>query len=368
MAVVELKSISKDFGGSAILDNISLRIEESEFMVFVGPSGCGKSTMLRIIAGFEQPSSGEVHIGGKNVTELPPGKRDLAMVFQNYALYPNMTVSGNLGFALKNLGVKPNEIDEKVRAVASALQIEPLLDRRPDQLSGGQRQRVAIGRAIIRNPRLYLFDEPLSNVDALLRSQLRVELSALHQRLRTTTIYVTHDQVEAMTLATRIAVLNAGHVEQVGTPLELYNRPANVFVGGFLGSPSMNIFKGECYRRAEGKLEAVIAGGYQIPLPDLKATLEDGERIIIGVRAEDLALVPVDGQGLSVKVTVVERLGSRNIVFCKLAEQANHEMTIAVESTALEMSGALRPDETLKVQIRGRIHVFDANERSLVSQ
>ena len=249
MADLELQRVSKSFGAVEVIQGIDLAIEKGEFVVFVGPSGCGKSTLLRMIAGLEDVSSGTIRIGGRDVTQAEPSERGIAMVFQSYALYPHMTVAENIGFGL-SLARRPKaEIAAEVGKAARILQLEPLLDRKPKALSGGQRQRVAIGRAIVRNPRVFLFDEPLSNLDAALRSQMRLELTDLHQKIGATMIYVTHDQVEAMTMADRIVVLNKGHVEQVGTPMQLYRSPATPFVAGFIGSPKMNLFEGELAAR-----------------------------------------------------------------------------------------------------------------------
>ncbi len=244
MGKITLRNVQKRFGEVAVIPSIDLDIEDGEFVVFVGPSGCGKSTLLRLIAGLEDVSDGKIEIDGTNATELPPAKRGLAMVFQSYALYPHMTVRKNIAFPLKMAGLSQAEIDRKVDGAAKVLNLTNYIDRRPGQLSGGQRQRVAIGRAIVREPKAFLFDEPLSNLDAALRVNMRLEISELHQTLKTTMIYVTHDQVEAMTMADKIVVLNAGNIEQVGSPLELYRAPANVFVAGFIGSPKMNLIDG----------------------------------------------------------------------------------------------------------------------------
>ena len=244
MGQITLKAVRKSFGDVDVIPGVDLDIEDGEFVVFVGPSGCGKSTLLRLIAGLEDVSGGRIEIDGVNATELPPAKRGLAMVFQSYALYPHMSVRKNIAFPLKMAGLAQAEIDRKVDAAARVLNLSNYIDRRPGQLSGGQRQRVAIGRAIVREPKAFLFDEPLSNLDAALRVNMRLEISELHQTLKTTMIYVTHDQVEAMTMADKIVVLNAGRIEQVGSPLELYHAPANVFVAGFIGSPKMNLVTG----------------------------------------------------------------------------------------------------------------------------
>jgi ABC-type sugar transport system ATPase subunit len=249
MAKVVLSDIRKSFGAVDVIKGIDLTIEDGEFCVFVGPSGCGKSTLLRLIAGLEEITSGRLEIGGADVTEAEPSRRGIAMVFQSYALYPHLTVRDNIGFGLSLAGRPKEEIAAKVNAAAASLQLNQLLDRKPKALSGGQRQRVAIGRAIVRDPQVFLFDEPLSNLDAALRAQMRLELTDLHRKLGTTMVYVTHDQVEAMTMADKIVVLNGGRIEQVGSPMELYNKPATPFVAGFIGSPKMNLFEGEVAAR-----------------------------------------------------------------------------------------------------------------------
>ena len=293
MAGVELKNLSKAYGDVEVLHDINLSIADGEFIVFVGPSGCGKSTLLRMIAGLEEVTGGDLMIGEKRANDLSPRQRDIAMVFQSYALYPQMTVGENMGFSLSLERRPKDEIARKVRDAADALKLGPYLDRKPGQLSGGQRQRVAIGRAIVRNPQVFLLDEPLSNLDAALRSETRVEISELHQRMETTMIYVTHDQVEAMTMADRIVVLNGGYIEQVGSPMDLYNHPATEFVAGFIGSPKMNFVKGRF-------ADAVGA-----------ATL--------GVRPEHIAV----GQGDDTwegKVTLVERLGHDTILYVRVPD------------------------------------------------
>ena len=289
MASVSLKNIVKHYDKTPVIHGIDLDIADGEFMVFVGPSGCGKSTLLRMIAGLETIGEGTLHIGGMLANDIAPAQRKLAMVFQSYALYPHMTVYENMAFALKLAGHKPAEVQSAVERAAGILQIAPLLKRKPKELSGGQRQRVAIGRAIVRKPEVFLFDEPLSNLDASLRVQMRVEISRLHSELKTTMIYVTHDQVEAMTLGQRIVVFNGGRIEQVGTPHELYNAPANLFVAGFLGTPKMNFIPGE--------VVAVDAARVTVRLPDgalvgveAAAGAQTGDQITLGVRAEHLSL------------------------------------------------------------------------------
>ena len=293
MARVELRQIAKSFGSLTVIKGIDLDIEDGEFCVFVGPSGCGKSTLLRLIAGLEGASSGSLLIGDRDVTHEEPSRRGIAMVFQSYALYPHLSVAENIGFGLSLAGRPKTEISARVNAVAETLQLSHLLDRKPKALSGGQRQRVAIGRAIIRDPKVFLFDEPLSNLDAALRAQMRMELTDLHARLGTTMIYVTHDQVEAMTMASKIVVLNAGQIEQVGSPMELYDRPASPFVAGFIGSPRMNLFEDETAARLGCR--------------------------IYGIRPEHLVLSTTDGLW-SGQVRHIERLGADTIVHIDATE------------------------------------------------
>src|SRR3954464_11541001 len=264
MASVEIRGVRKAFGATAVIHGVDVDIEDGEFVILVGPSGCGKSTLLRMIAGLENITGGEIRIGGRVVNDVPPKERDIAMVFQNYALYPHMTVFDNMGFSLKLRGAPKAEIKSRVERAANILGLKALLDRYPRQLSGGQRQRVAMGRAIVRDPQVFLFDEPLSNLDAKLRVAMRTEIKELHQRLETTTVYVTHDQIEAMTMADKIVVMHDGIVEQIGAPLELYDRPVNLFVAGFIGSPAMN-FVDATLRRADGSAVAVAADGGHAP-------------------------------------------------------------------------------------------------------
>ena len=320
MATVSIKNVTKAFGSTAILHGVTVDITDGEFTVLVGPSGCGKSTLLRMIAGLEEIDSGTVEIGGRIVNKIPPKQRDIAMVFQNYALYPHMTVRNNMAFSLTLARAPAAAITARVTRAAEILGLSTLLDRYPRQLSGGQRQRVAMGRAIVRDPQVFLFDEPLSNLDAKLRVQTRAELKDLHQRLRTTTIYVTHDQIEAMTMADKIVVMNAGRVEQVGAPLELYDRPANQFVAGFIGSPAMNFLPGTIETdgfRAEG--------GTLWPLPShfgtgLPAGLTIGQPSIYGVRPEHLQLVHPGQSGPCIPITVqvVEPTGAETQVHGRL--------------------------------------------------
>ena len=314
MAQVELKNVNKAFGKTEVIRDVDLEINKGEFVVFVGPSGCGKSTLLRLIAGLESLSSGEIVIADRPVMDLPPSKRGIAMVFQSYALYPHMSVFHNMAFSLELQGVAKAEIRERVEAAAKILQMEHLLERRPAALSGGQRQRVAIGRAIVRNPEVFLFDEPLSNLDAALRHDTRVEIAKLHSQLEATTIYVTHDQVEAMTLADKIVVLKDGEVMQVGAPMDLFNMPANEFVAGFLGSPQMNFFDGKLTGVAGGGASAVFSGE-GIDIKGVRLVSDDkvrGNKARLGVRPQHLVL-DADGP-ITGKITLVERLGTETIV------------------------------------------------------
>ena len=314
MAQVELRDVNKAFGEVEVIRHVDLEINKGEFVVFVGPSGCGKSTLLRLIAGLENLSSGEIIIADKPVMDLPPSKRGIAMVFQSYALYPHMSVFHNMAFSLSLEGLPKPEIKDRVFAAAKILQMEHLLDRRPAALSGGQRQRVAIGRAIVRNPDVFLFDEPLSNLDAALRHDTRVEIAKLHGQLGATTIYVTHDQVEAMTLADKIVVLKDGEVMQVGSPLELFDRPANEFVAGFLGSPKMNFFNGNLTRISADHTKADFsADGFTVKSSRLVSTeKKKGDAARLGIRPQHLVIDP-KGR-LRGKVTLVEQLGTETIV------------------------------------------------------
>jgi multiple sugar transport system ATP-binding protein len=312
-----LRGVGKHFGKTRVLESIDLEIKRGEFCVFVGPSGCGKSTLLRLIAGLESVSVGDLSIGGKRMNDVEPSKRGIAMVFQSYALYPHMTVYKNLEFGLKLGKTEQSEADRRIREAARMLQIEPLLDRLPKQLSGGQRQRVAIGRAITRQPKIFLFDEPLSNLDAALRVSMRSELSRLHKQLQTTMVYVTHDQVEAMTMADRIVILNGGHVEQVGPPLEVYHTPRTVFAAGFLGSPKMNFLRGEV---AEIKSEGVVAkltGGGTALAHVVGDGVKVGDPVTIGIRPEHLKITGGDkgkDSSMSAPVQLVEDLGDHSIM------------------------------------------------------
>ena len=354
MAAVELSGITKSFGKVDIIKGIDLQIRHGEFVVFVGPSGCGKSTLLRLIAGLETVSSGIVRIADQDVTHVAPARRGVAMVFQSYALFPHMTVAENISFGLRLAKVPRAEIDRQVEKVAETLQLTSLLERRPKQLSGGQRQRVAIARAIIRNPQVFLFDEPLSNLDAALRNQMRIEIARLHADLKSTMIYVTHDQVEAMTLADRIVVLNGGIIEQVGTPMELYRRPRNLFVAGFIGSPKMNFLTGLVVN--EGRNLVITLKDFRFPLPRLDS-VQPGQRLTIGFRPEDVSMEN-DGRIPIARVSPVvrEQLGSETLAYYRSGEGDD---LIIVKMPGLHEPAA-RDDVTLSVNPNA-IHLFDEN-------
>ena len=315
MAKLDLRQVGKWYGTFEALKSVDLSIAEQEFVVFVGPSGCGKTTLLRMIAGLEEITSGDLFIDGVRANGVPPDKRGLAMVFQSYALYPHMTVAGNMGFALKMAGVPKAEVKQKVLEAARILQLEPLLGRKPRLLSGGQRQRVAIGRAIVRSPKGFLFDEPLSNLDAALRVQMRTELVKLHDQLAATMIYVTHDQIEAMTMADRIVVLNLGRIEQVGTPLELYRYPANLFVAGFIGSPKMNFLPAHAIEVGSSDVTLEFASGSRVSVPAPAERLAPGAAVTLGIRPEHLVLA--DDGPFAGSVDVVEHLGAETILYMK---------------------------------------------------
>jgi multiple sugar transport system ATP-binding protein len=315
MASVEIRDVRKSFGATEILHGVSVPIDDGEFVVLVGPSGCGKSTLLRMIAGLENITSGTISIGDRVVNNVHPKERDIAMVFQNYALYPHMTVGDNMGFSLKLRKDDKALIAERVNKAAGILGLTNLLDRYPRQLSGGQRQRVAMGRAIVRDPQVFLFDEPLSNLDAKLRVAMRTEIKELHQRLKTTTVYVTHDQIEAMTMADKIVVMHDGIVEQMGAPLELYDNPANMFVAGFIGSPSMNFIPGTI--KANGSLSVEALGGLHLPISKAPAA-SDGRPVMYGFRPEHMTLAD---EGVPAEVVVVEPTGSETQLVARIAGQ-----------------------------------------------
>ncbi len=317
MADVLLANVKKSFGPVDVIKGVDLEIKKGEFVVFVGPSGCGKSTLLRMISGLEDISSGELQIGGQVMNDVDPSKRGVAMVFQTYALYPHMTVRENMGFALRFAGAPKSEVTTKVDAAAKILGLEPLMDRKPKALSGGQRQRVAIGRAIVRDPKVFLFDEPLSNLDAELRVHMRIEIARLHRKLGTTIVYVTHDQVEAMTLADKIVVLRAGLVEQVGAPLELYDNPANTFVAGFIGSPRMNFFEGcvKGHEQQRCRIELAGFGGTVVAIPLKGAMPAIGAEVSLGVRPEHFH---DEGDGyLTLTIDMLEQLGGETFAYAR---------------------------------------------------
>jgi multiple sugar transport system ATP-binding protein len=316
---IAIKNVSKAYGPVQVLDDISLTIEPNEFIAFLGPSGCGKSTLLRMIAGLEEVDGGEIHIGDRRVDNLPPGARGVAMVFQNYALYPHMTIADNMAFGLKNIGIKRDEISRRVDEAARILELQDYLGRKPGELSGGQKQRVAIGRAIVKNPELFLFDEPLSNLDAALRMRTRLELAQLRRRLKATMILVTHDQVEAMTLADRIVVMKDKIIQQVGTPMEIYSRPANVFVAGFVGSPPMNILKTGIVDEA-GFAAVTLAGHGGIRTGIRMNSLPASDHWRVGLRPENILIGVPDQSDLNATVEFVERLGERTLVYARLED------------------------------------------------
>ena len=323
MATLRLNQVIKEFDDTRVIKGVDLEVEDREFVVFVGPSGCGKSTLLRMIAGLESVSSGDIVIDGRRINDVGPAERGLAMVFQSYALYPHMTVEDNMGFSLRLAGVPKQQRHDKVLEAARILQLEPLLDRKPKALSGGQRQRVAIGRAIVRNPSIFLFDEPLSNLDASLRVQMRIELARLHEELDATMIYVTHDQIEAMTMADKIVVLQGGVVEQVGSPMELYHHPRNRFVAGFIGSPKMNFLDVQVIGSSADGVNVRLPGGEACEIPANGADLDGGSPLQLGVRPEHLDL---DEQGpLIGEIQVIERLGGMTSLYI---ESEGNPMTI----------------------------------------
>ena len=347
MAEVNLEKVVKRYDEVEAVRGIDLDIADHEFVVLVGPSGCGKSTTLRMVAGLEDITDGEIRIGGDVVNDVPPKDRDIAMVFQNYALYPHMTVFDNMAYGLKIRGIPKAEIRARVDKAAEILELGRFLDRRPSQLSGGQRQRVAMGRAIVREPAAFLFDEPLSNLDAKLRTQMRVEIKRLQDRLRITSLYVTHDQVEAMTLADRILVMNHGVAEQIGTPLEVYQRPASLFVAGFIGSPPMNVLDGRIDDRGEAVL---VPGGQRLSLPQPRPT-DAGRPVKLGIRPEHMA---VAAEGFSIEIELVEALGADTVVYGRLPDG---------ETLLVRMAGipTVRERDRLTVAPQdGALHLFDA--------
>ena len=360
MSTLTLENVTKSFGKTEVLSDISLAVAEGEFVVFVGPSGCGKSTLLRIVAGLEEQTGGRVLIGGDDVTGKEPIDRGIAMVFQSYALYPHLSVYENIAFPLRLQKMPKEESARRVEAAAATLDLTNRLDHKPSQLSGGQRQRVAIGRAIVRDPKVFLFDEPLSNLDASLRGAMRVELSELHQKLETTMIYVTHDQVEAMTMADRIVVLNGGHVEQFGSPMELYHRPSTRFVAGFIGQPGMNFLPATIDAISEGGIKARLADGSLVSAEVESGSVSLGDRVEVGIRPDDLELGG-DG-GFKVSVRVVERLGATTIVYGSTADGT----PICAALGGLTPIAA-RDQIELSVDAAS-VHVFDAGGQALPRQ
>jgi multiple sugar transport system ATP-binding protein len=368
MASLRLRNVVKRFGTSTVIHGADLEVRDGEFVVFVGPSGCGKSTLLRMICGLESVSAGDLFIGERRVNDVPAAQRGLAMVFQSYALYPHMSVRQNLAFGLENLRTPANEIETRVQTAAKMLRLDTLLDRRPTQLSGGQRQRVAIGRAIVREPAIFLFDEPLSNLDAELRVAMRNEITALHRRLATTMIYVTHDQVEAMTMADRIVVLRAGRIEQVGAPLSLYNHPANRFVAGFIGSPQMNFLDARIASRNGDGAKIVVNGAAEVESPPI-ATIDGvapNTRVCVGIRPEHIVLDRGNGGDIELPVTIerVEQLGTASFVYARTADATLVTVHVAGQR-------AFRAGDALVTRLPiDRLHVFEASEegRAIVRQ
>ena len=362
MASVQLQAVAKAYGETQILHGIDLEIRDGEFMVFVGPSGCGKSTLLRSIAGLEDITGGELRIGGRLVNDVPPAERGIAMVFQSYALYPHMNLYDNMAFGLQLAKVPKVEIDAAVRHAARILHIEHLLERKPKDLSGGQRQRVAIGRAIVRKPEVFLFDEPLSNLDAALRVRMRYEFAKLHEELKTTMVYVTHDQVEAMTLADRIVVLQAGRIEQVGTPLELYEHPCNLFVAGFIGSPKMNFISGELSAIAADHAEVRLAGGLSMRALVDASRARVGDKVTLGIRPEHVRSGGEDNR-LETTVTFVESLGGVTFAYCPFP---GIEEALTCQFEGRNGCDRLRSGDQLALRFPPEaIYLFDAEGRAM---
>ena len=351
MASVTLHGVRKSYGKTEVIHGVDCEIAQGEFLVIVGPSGCGKSTLLRMIAGLEQITGGDMMIGERRVNDLEPAERDIAMVFQNYALYPHMTVYKNMAYGLKIRGMSKAEIDERVKKAADILELSELLKRTPRQLSGGQRQRVAMGRAIVREPAVFLFDEPLSNLDAKLRVQMRVEIKKLQETLGITSVYVTHDQVEAMTLGHRLMVLNNGNVEQLGTPIELYERPATVFVAGFIGSPSMNLLEG---RIGGGGESLELPGGESLSLNGATMLSHAGRTVTVGIRPEHIALAPNGQATAHLKVDLVEQLGADTMVHGHFGADQS-ALTVRLSGIQSPAAGELMPLAITP----DHIHLFD---------
>ena len=357
MADININTINKYYGDVHVIKDVSLDIKSQSFTVLVGPSGCGKSTMLRMIAGLEDINSGTISIDGQVVNDLPPKQRNIAMVFQSYALYPHMTVFDNMAFGLKLEKRSKDEINERVQEAARILQIEDYLHRKPKQLSGGQRQRVAIGRAITRKPKVFLFDEPLSNLDAALRVQMRVELAKLHDQLNATMIYVTHDQTEAMTLANDIVVLDEGIVSQKGSPMELYNNPNNLFVGGFIGSPKMNFISSKITSKSGDKTEVDLMGSAKISIPKTSASASEGDSVELGIRPEHLTVNQSGDASWESKVFVVEKLGSGTFLYL---EKDGEPLVVETDGDS-----NIKVGDTVKVGFdAARCHLFDSSKQA----
>jgi ABC-type sugar transport system ATPase subunit len=353
MAGLTLDKISKSFGRTRVINGVDLEIADGEFVVFVGPSGCGKSTILRLISGLESVTEGRILIDGHDVTHTAPSKRQIAMVFQSYALFPHLSVAKNIGFGLRLAKTPKKEIARRVVEVAKILRIEPLLERMPRQLSGGQRQRVAIGRSIIRNPKVFLFDEPLSNLDAALRVQMRLEIARLHKRLGTTMIYVTHDQTEAMTLAERIVVFNEGRIEQVGTPIDLYEKPGNTFVAAFIGAPSMNFLSME---KIVGSETGAKLGDKLLRSIGLSRDAATPKRLTIGIRPEHLAPASPADADFAADIELIEKLGAETLLYLQV------DFTADAITMRTPPTGELKPGDQLAVRVEtSKIHIFDAN-------
>ncbi|UJF19963.1 sn-glycerol-3-phosphate ABC transporter ATP-binding protein UgpC [Vibrio sp. SS-MA-C1-2] len=329
MADIKLSNVVKSYGDTTVIHGVDLDIKHGEFVVFVGPSGCGKSTLLRLVAGLEEITDGELEIDNKVVNHVDPAERGIAMVFQSYALYPHMTVEENMGFGMKMNGFPKDEIKQRVTRAATALQLEKLMDRKPKDMSGGQRQRVAIGRAIVRDPKVFLFDEPLSNLDAELRVDMRLQISSLHRELATTMVYVTHDQVEAMTLADKIVVLRDGRIEQVGSPLELYNSPANEFVAGFIGSPKMNMLPATVVEISGNTATVQLPDQQVVTIPVDATALSNGDRVMFGLRPEHMEVNGEGEQKLEFVTDAVERLGASTYLFGRVGGQENFKVHVS---------------------------------------
>jgi len=356
MSDVQLTAVSKRYGALEVVSAVDLEVKDREFVVIVGPSGCGKSTLLRLIAGLEEITAGDLVIDGRRMNEVPPAERGIAMVFQSYALYPHMSVAENMGFGLKIAGESKGEVRRKVLDAARILQLDQLLERKPKQLSGGQRQRVAIGRAIVRNPKVFLFDEPLSNLDAALRLQMRVELARLRRQLDATMIYVTHDQVEAMTLADKIVVLNGGKVEQVGGPLELYHRPRNQFVASFIGSPKMNFLSGQISDTRAAEAQIRLTDGTSLTQTVRPGAISPGDQVTLGIRPEHLlgGAATVPGARIGAEILVVEHLGGQSFAYARLGDGTPLTVQLPGDS-------AIRAGDAMEVCLSiANCHLFDS--------